>query len=122
MTEVELVGRALERDPEAVRTVDGVIRSAAAAAARRLGGDRALADEIAQRVSERMWLGRDGAEPVLRSFTGEAPLGAWLRIIAYREGVDLKRAREAPGDDALVDRVIGSTEPELAMLRDSYLA
>jgi RNA polymerase sigma-70 factor (ECF subfamily) len=122
MTDEELVAKALERDPEAVRTVDGVIRSAAAAAARRLGGDHATADEIAQRVSERMWLGREGGEPVLRSFTGEAPLSAWLRIIAYREGVDLLRVREVSGDDALVDRVIGSTEPELSMLRSAYLA
>ena len=57
-----LVTRALAREPDAVHAVDAAVR-AAAAAARRLGGDHATADEIAQRVSERMWLGRDGGEP-----------------------------------------------------------
>jgi RNA polymerase sigma-70 factor (ECF subfamily) len=62
------------------------------------------------------------AKHLLRSFTGEAPLGAWLRIIAYREGVDLRRHREVASDDHLVERVIGATEPELALLRASYVA
>jgi len=118
--ELALVTRALAREEAAVREVDRAVRDAASAAARRLSGDRAMADEIAQRVAEKLWT---ADPPVLRSFTGEAPLSAWLRIIAYREGVDLRRVREVPSDDdQLVDRVIGATEPELAMLRASYLA
>jgi RNA polymerase sigma-70 factor, ECF subfamily len=117
--ELALVRRALARDTTAIRAVDTQVRAAAGSAARRLGGDRAMADEIAQRVSEKLWTGEP---PVLGGFTGEAPLAAWLRVIAYREGVDLRRVREIPSDDELVDRVIGATEPELAMLRASYLA
>ena len=116
-----LVAAALARDPNAVREVEAVVRAAAASAARRLGGDSAAADEIAQRVAEKLWLGREsGGTPVLATFTGEAPLSAWLRVIAYREGVELLRARELP-DDAIVDRVVATTEPELAMLRTAYL-
>lgn len=117
--ELALVQRALARDAAAIRAVDSHVRAAASSAARRLGGDHAMADEIAQRVSEKLWTAEP---PVLRGFTGEAPLAAWLRVIAYREGVDLRRVREIPSDDELVDRVIGATEPELAMLRASYLA
>jgi RNA polymerase sigma-70 factor len=117
-----LVARALAGDAAAVRAIDAIVRAAAANAARRLSGDHALADEIAQRISERMWLGRDGGEPAIRSYTGEAPLAAWLRIIAYRAGVDLRRDSEATGDDELVERLAGATEPHLTMLRATYLA
>jgi RNA polymerase sigma-70 factor (ECF subfamily) len=120
--DVRLVAAALARDPEAERAVDKVVRAAAAGAARRLGGDGALADEIAQRVAERLWIGRPGGEPALRGYTGEAPLSAWLRVIAYREGVDLLRDREAPGDDALIERVVGGGEPHLAMAKAGFLA
>jgi RNA polymerase sigma-70 factor (ECF subfamily) len=116
-----LVTAALARDPTAVREVEAIVREAAASAARRLGSDRAAADEIAQRVAEKLWLGRDGGgSPVLATYTGEAPLSAWLRVIAYREGIELLRVRELP-DDAIVDRVVATTEPELAMLRSAYL-
>ncbi|HSN26872.1 MAG TPA: sigma-70 family RNA polymerase sigma factor [Kofleriaceae bacterium] len=120
--DLALVARALDRDGAAVQAVDAAVRAAAASAARRLAGDHALADEIAQRVSERLWIGRDGGAPALRSYTGEAPLAAWLKIIAYREGIDLRRARETPTDDDLVDQVVVATEPHLATLRATYLA
>jgi hypothetical protein len=71
-----LVAAALAREPEAVHAVDAVVRAAAASAARRLGGDHAAADEIAQRVAERLWLGRVGGTPALATYTGEAPLSA----------------------------------------------
>ncbi|HEY5924740.1 MAG TPA: sigma-70 family RNA polymerase sigma factor [Kofleriaceae bacterium] len=117
----ELVASALARDTQAIREVEAAVRAAAASAARRLGGDSAAADEIAQRMAEKLWLGRSsGGAPVLASYTGEAPLTAWLRVIAYREGVELLRAREVP-DEAIVDRVVATTEPELAMLRSAYL-
>ncbi|HEY4181813.1 MAG TPA: sigma-70 family RNA polymerase sigma factor [Kofleriaceae bacterium] len=116
--EMMLVERALTGDAEAIRQVDHRVREAAASAARRLSGDRAMADEIAQRVSEKLWT---GAAPVLRGFTGEAPLGAWLRVIAYRDGVDMRRAKEVPSDDHLIERVVGATEPQLSRLRTAYV-
>ncbi|MDQ3367328.1 MAG: hypothetical protein M3680_18040 [Myxococcota bacterium] len=121
MTDQQLVAAALARDPDAVRSIEALIRAAATSAARRLGGDSAAADEIAGRMAEKLWLGRSsGGAPVLAAFTGEAPLAAWLRVIAYRDGVELLRVREVP-DDLLVDRVVATTEPELAMLRTAYL-
>jgi RNA polymerase sigma-70 factor (ECF subfamily) len=118
-----LARAALARDAGAERALHDRIRRAAASASRRLGGDAAFTDEIAQRVAERLWLGRGGGAPALAGYTGEAPLGAWLRVIAYREAIDLRRGDSAPaGDDALVDRVVGAAEPELAMLRRGYQA
>ena len=118
--DLRLVAAALAREPEAERALEAIVRAAASSAARRLGGDAATADEIVQRIAEKLWLSKNGAEPVLATFTGEAPLSAWLRIIAYREGVELLRAREVP-DDAIADTVVATTEPELAMLRTAYL-
>ncbi|HEY4060220.1 MAG TPA: sigma-70 family RNA polymerase sigma factor [Kofleriaceae bacterium] len=116
--DARLVARALAGDAEAIRAVDQRVRDAASSAAKRLAGDRAMADEIAQRVSEKLWTGES---PVLRGFTGEAPLGAWLRVIAYRDGVDLRRAKEVPSDELLIERVVGTTEPALARLRTAYV-
>ncbi len=120
--DLQLATAALARDPVAVRELDAMIRDAASSAARRLGGDAATADDIAQRLAEKMWIGRAQGRPALATYTGEAPLRAWLKIIAYRDGVELLRAREVPDDGELVDRVMATTEPELAMLRASYLA
>ena len=120
--DVQLVASALAREPAAERELDRIVRAAAAGAARRLAADAAVADDIAQRVAERLWLGRVGGEPALRAYNGEAPLAAWLRVIAYREGVELLRDREAVGDDALVDRVVGAAEPELAIVKTGFVA
>lgn len=125
--DLAVVQAAIAREPEAVKKVEAAVRAAAASAARRLGGDHAVADEIAQRVAEKLWLGRPSStagtagSPALASYTGEAPLSAWLRVIAYREGVELVRASDVPDDD-VVDRVVATTEPELAMLRTAYVA
>jgi RNA polymerase sigma-70 factor (ECF subfamily) len=130
--DLALVTAALAHEADAVKKVEAIVRAAAGSAARRLGGDHAVADEIAQRVAEKLWVGRQAARaphssdstsgtPVLASYTGEAPLSAWLRVIAYREGVELLRATDVPDDD-VVDRVVATTEPELAMLRTAYLA
>lgn len=116
-----LVARALAREPRAVRIVDALVRGAAASAARRLKADRATADEIAQRLSERLWIGRTGAPPALHEFNGGAPLSAWLKIIAYREGVDLLRRQQPAADDALIEHLVGTAEPQLAMVRASYV-
>lgn len=119
--DLRLVTAALAREPAAERAIEEAVRTAAGSAARKLG-DRARADEIAQRVAEKLWLGREGGTPILPTYTGEVPLLAWLKVIAYREGVDLLRHREVPSDDALIDRIVGSAEPELAMLKRAYLA
>ncbi|CAN5772453.1 hypothetical protein BH11MYX2_BH11MYX2_24000 [soil metagenome] len=116
--DIHLVARALAGDHEAIRLVDQRVRKAALSAAQRLAGDRAMADEIAQRLSEKLWT---GGTPLLRTFTGEAPLGAWLRVVAYRDGVDMRRVREVPSDDLLIERVVGATEPALARLRTAYV-
>lgn len=117
-----LVAAVLVREPAAERALDRVIRRAAQGAARRLGLGPAGTDEIAQRVAELLWLGRAGGAPLLPSYTGEAPLAAWLRVIAYREGLQLGRRREVPDDDDLIARVVTAAEPELVLLRHGYLA
>lgn len=118
--DLKLATSALARDAASVRAIDELVRRAAASAARKLGAG-ASADEIAQRVSEKLWLGRTGGAPILGTYTGEVPLLAWLKVIAYREGVDLFRHREVPSDEALIDRIVGTAEPELAVLKRGYL-
>jgi RNA polymerase sigma-70 factor (ECF subfamily) len=110
--DTELVQRAIAREPTAVANVTQRIAASARRAAKRLGLGAPQADDIAQRVAERLWLGREGGQPALASFTAGAPLDAWLKVIAYREGVNMVRGREAPTDDEFIDRLVGNSDPQ----------
>jgi len=58
----------------------------------RLGA--ALLDEHLQSLRERLFVGDGGRAPRVAEYAGKGPLGAWLRVLAVRLAIDLRR-REA---------------------------
>lgn len=62
--------------------------------------------EVLQRVREKILVAQDG-ETKIESYSGHGPLGAWLRVVAMRTGLSLRRQREPEtGFDDELERVL----------------
>jgi RNA polymerase sigma-70 factor (ECF subfamily) len=86
-------------------------------------GPRSIdADDLVQGLRERLFSAVAGA-PKVAEYSGRAPLGAWLRVVAARFAVSAGRKRgELPTAEAL-DQLPAEgkgADPELAYLRAKY--
>lgn len=86
--------------------------------------DADLIDEVKQALRERLFLGVAGSAPKLESFGGRSALGWWLRAVATRVALNLKRKdkREPFGEDDLLAGPLGSEDPQLAHMKGLYRA
>jgi RNA polymerase sigma-70 factor, ECF subfamily len=78
------------------------------------------ADDVLQRVREKLLVARDGAIPRLADYGGRGSLLTWLRVVAVREALSSRRAerREVPvEDEVLWGRLVASQDPEMALVR-----
>jgi RNA polymerase sigma-70 factor (ECF subfamily) len=62
-----------------------------------------------------------GSRPRLATYSGRAPLGAWIRVIAIRTAMDMVAVRDHPQREmpSLADLVATYSSPELALARHS---
>lgn len=90
----------------------------------RIDSSAAFADEVRQSVREKLLLGRAGALPRIADYSGRWPLTTWLRTIAVRAAVDLRRrggAVNALSPDARsAERLAAAETPELRYLKHRY--
>jgi RNA polymerase sigma-70 factor (ECF subfamily) len=88
----------------------------------RIDAAPAFADEVRQVVREKLLVGAAPGQPGrLVEYAGTGPLGGWIRVVAVRVALDLKRAagHERDGDDA--DRVVEvALDPEMRLLRERH--
>ncbi len=75
----------------------------------------AFADEVKQAVREKLWV---GPRPAIAEYGGSGPLGAWLRIVAARTALNLKRGKAPAGDPFEVNAA--QPDPELDYLKARY--
>lgn len=76
-----------------------------------LGGraDPATTDEVTQRVRELLLVGRDGALPKIAEFSGRGALVGWVRVVATRTALNLRRNMD--------DKLAGIEGPDLGGLQ-----
>jgi RNA polymerase sigma-70 factor (ECF subfamily) len=82
-----------------------------------------LADEIRQRVRDKVLLGKAGEPPKIVDYSGRGPLKGWLRAVATRTALDALRqqARQPTTDDALFQNLPAAfDDPTTAELRRRY--
>jgi RNA polymerase sigma-70 factor, ECF subfamily len=80
-----------------------------------------LADEVRQRLSERLLLAAADSAPGIEQYSGRGSLRGWLRVIALRDAARQVGQRELPNDnDVLFDRVIGGEDHALLRAKASY--
>jgi RNA polymerase sigma-70 factor (ECF subfamily) len=57
----------------------------------RLRPSRELVDEVRQEVRDKLYVGRGGAAPRIAEYDGRGALASWVRVVAMRAAVDVRR-------------------------------
>jgi RNA polymerase sigma-70 factor, ECF subfamily len=83
-------------------------------------GAAAEAGELEQRVRTRLFVSTDGHPARITQYSGRGPLGGWLRMLATRCLLDLRRSRQ--GEPLELDSKSVATDPELDYLKLRYAA
>jgi len=104
-------------DPAALRAFDTLYLSKVGSSISRINPSPAFADEVRQRLRERLFV---GAPPRISSWSGVAPLEAWLRATAVRMALTLLRERGQERNEPSFEEALQSSDPELLYLRDRY--
>ena len=111
-------------DAQALRTFEATQLGAVDPALAAAKVDPTVAEEVKQRVRDRLFVGADG-EGKIGSYRGRGSLRSWVRAAAIREAISMsrRRAREVPLGDALVEAVMPSSHtPERDYLETLYRA
>jgi RNA polymerase sigma-70 factor, ECF subfamily len=81
----------------------------------------AFAEDVRQELSRKLLLGDPPTAPSLARYAGRGPLDGFIAVAAQRMALDLLRKQgrlELPGDDAELERHLGSTsDPELEAIK-----
>ena len=89
----------------------------------RVDASAAFADEVAQEIRETFLLPDREGRARIASYSGRGPLANYLRVLALRIALRLRRERQAPATraDGLRDaELAGQADPELDYLKLRY--
>jgi RNA polymerase sigma-70 factor (ECF subfamily) len=104
-------------DARALEIAEAELMPIVRRAAGRIDANAAFIDEVTQRVRTRLFVGEAGEPPAIAKYRGAGPLARWVRVVASRIALDIKRtdAKLDPDDDALA-RLPAPDDPELALI------
>lgn len=106
-------------EPEALREFEATVLSRVPQFLARLDASPALCDDVAQELRAELLIAAPGKPPGLAGYRGRGDLAAWVRVVAIRTALRLKKAeRRAPADDG--DPLFGKGDPELDYLKLRY--
>lgn len=88
--------------------------------ASQLKGAAEEAGELEQLVRTRLFVAAEGQTPRITQYSGRGPLGGWLRMVATRCLLDLKRGRQSKEQPLDLDSPSIATDPELDYLKLRY--
>ncbi len=80
------------------------------------------AEDLKQAVSERVLVDQGGGLPRVGTYTGAGPLSAWLRIVAVRLAVNLRKTLNGDAGSAVdpTDLPMAAPDPEVGYLKARY--
>lgn len=111
-------------DAAALHAFDAHILAQLAPALRRVEASEDFVAEVRQALRVRLLVGSGEAPPRIAEYKGRAPLLAWVRVVAVRLALNLKRA-EAPTastEELLSELAASEPDPELRYLKNLYRA
>jgi RNA polymerase sigma-70 factor (ECF subfamily) len=78
-----------------------------------------LTDDVKQLLRGRLFTGVEGLRPSIGSYTGRGPLAAWLRTVAVRAALELRRSQPGAlaGDEQVAALAAAGPDPELSFLK-----
>lgn len=104
-------------DEVALVALDPVLVRETAKAAARVRGGTAFADEVAQAVRERLFLGGADGRPRIGDYDGAGALASWIRVMAARLALNLTRGagdrRSVDDASAVLAAIPAPDDPEL---------
>jgi RNA polymerase sigma-70 factor (ECF subfamily) len=108
-------------DPAALRVFEQQFLSMVAAWIKGVDALSSFTDEVRQEIRNRLLAPREGLAPRIASYSGQGPLGSWVRMAAVRMAIDLRRSkrREVALENAPPLRSPGA-DPELRYLKERY--
>lgn len=110
----------LHRDKAAWRALDKLHLSRIRDFVARVDSSPAFADEVRQRLSEKLLHDDDGGAGKLSLYTGKGPLGGWIRVAAVREAQNMRRGAKHAVDPSDVALASPEADPEVQLLKRKY--
>ncbi len=104
----------------AVEVFDRVHLSRVAAFLSRMRPSAAFVDEVRQVLREKLFVSRGAAAPKIAEYDGRGALGSWVRVIAVRAAIDLRRRRDVAAIDGAERADPGAGDPEVGYLKERY--
>jgi RNA polymerase sigma-70 factor (ECF subfamily) len=107
-----------DRVPNAIDTLDREFLASVPTFLARGGVRDIQADDVRQRVLERLFVGA----AKIGDYSGRGSLAGWLQIVTLRVAMDVKRLRTMPLADSaeLEDLRLAGTDPELKLIKERY--
>jgi RNA polymerase sigma-70 factor (ECF subfamily) len=83
-----------------------------------------FADDVRQTLREELLVGSEGRPPKIADYTGRGPLGGWVRVVAVRRALNLRRggqrASAHEGEELPFEVASNAPDPELDYLKALY--
>jgi RNA polymerase sigma-70 factor (ECF subfamily) len=119
VNDLDVAAKALQGDAAALRALDELL-AAIPDWVSRLSLSASELDELTQRVRELLLV---GASPKLKEYSGQGPLGAWLRVVTVRLATrELARTRPTESLDGATLTTLSSQSPEAQLARAKWQA
>lgn len=104
---------------EAIRRFERLAIEPLGPAIARVDADPAFVDEVKQRVRTKLLVSLEDGK--LSHYAGQGPLATWVRVVAVREAISLRRGpARTVSDDALAQMHHDATGPELGIVKAEY--
>ena len=120
LADLYLACACLERNQAALVVFEEQYMAEAVAAFRRLRFQPSAVDDLCQIVREKVLIGGRGRPPRLTEYSGRGSLGAWMRIVARRLGLNTIRLSRPERRWQEVDGTAGARHPELAAAQERF--
>lgn len=106
------------KDERALEIAESELMPAVRQSVGRIDANPAFVDEVSQRVRERLLVGDGVIPPAITQYRGTGPLARWVRVIASRIALDLKRADSKLDDDSedALAQMPAPSDPELEII------
>jgi len=112
-----------QNQPRALQAFDASLMPAAATVVSRIDRSGAFADEVCQKLREKLFMAQGQRRPKICEYSGRGSLVSWLRTVALRIALDARQiAVPSSGeDDALAD-LPAEGDLELDLIKARYRA
>lgn len=114
----------LRGNETALSLFERVVMPKATAGLARINMSPAAVADAAQAVRMILFVAEAGAQPKIAQYAGHAPLWAWVKVVATRAALRLKRGEpkqsRSSEDDALLDLPASGDTPEINFLKRRY--